>query len=251
MHHKKGGENLRLFINKKRTAIFLLTVLVFCLPIQSFAKERKHDDDVIRYVALGDSLAAGQTPYHTIGLSYANFIADYYKKEHVTVKLFNEGVSGFTSEQLKQSILLNQAEQMEIRNANIITVDIGANDLLGVLTTNPSQVPQAIQNVGSNLYVILSTIRQLNRHAHVYVMGYYNPFPYLPSDQQASLLSMLNGLNQTIQSTAKVNQASFVPTEKAIAKNPYLYIPNPLDIHLSLAGYQTVANEFWKYIDRD
>lgn len=235
-------------LKKKRAAIIFLTILGLCIPGQGLAKERK-PDDAMRYVALGDSLAAGQTPYHSIGLSYANYIADHFQNEHERVNLINEGVPGYTSEQLKESILLDQAEQLAIRNANLITIDIGANDLLGVLTTNPFQVPQAIENVGSNLYVILSSIRQLNSHAHIYVMGYYNPFPYLPSNEQSALLQMLHALNLTIQTVTTINHDTFVPTEATIAKHPFLYIPNPQDIHLSLAGYKAVAKDFWKAID--
>ncbi|MDQ0199099.1 hypothetical protein [Neobacillus ginsengisoli] len=71
---------------------------------------------------------------------------------------------------------------------------------------------------------------------------------------------MLDGLNKSIQVSSKVNGDTFVPTEKVIAKHYQTYIPNSLNIHLSLEGYQAVANQFWKailikeflgYIDRD
>ncbi|MDR6998873.1 hypothetical protein [Neobacillus niacini] len=43
---------------------------------------------------------------------------------------------------------------------------------------------------------------------------------------------------------------TFVPTEDLIAKHYEEYIPNPTNIHLSLEGYQIVAKEFWKVIDK-
>ncbi|MGM0875750.1 MAG: hypothetical protein ACQEWV_13365 [Bacillota bacterium] len=39
-------------------------------------------------------------------------------------------------------------------------------------------------------------------------------------------------------------------TEKIIAKNYETYLPNPEKIHLNQEGYQLVAKEFWKNIDK-
>lgn len=232
----------------KRKMVFIWMCLLLSIPMQSFAKETSTEGHVVRFVALGDSLAAGQTPYGGFGPSYANYIADDFQKEHVHAMLTNDGVSGFTSEQLREAIRLNQKEQAQIHSANLITIDIGANDLLGVLKTNPAQVPAAIQNVRKNLFLILASIHHMNPRAHVYVMGYYNPFPYLPSAQQASLLVMLHGLNQVIQLDAVMNDDTYVPTEQTIDKIPFVYIPNPQNIHLSPAGYKAVAWDFWKAI---
>jgi hypothetical protein len=41
----------------------------------------------------------------------------------------------------------------------------------------------------------LKTIDQLNPNVKVYVMGYYNPFPYLLNEHQKPLLSLLDTLN--------------------------------------------------------
>lgn len=136
---------------------------------------------------------------------------------------------------------------------------LGSNDLLSKLQ-DPTQIPAPIGTVAYNLNIILKTIDYLNPHVDVYVMGYYNPFPYYPQEQQVVLLPMLDGLNKSIQVSSKVNGDTFVPTEKVIAKHYQIYIPNPVNIYLSLEGYQAVANQFWKailikeflgYIDRD
>jgi hypothetical protein len=41
----------------------------------------------------------------------------------------------------------------------------------------------------------------------------------------------------------------YVPTEAVIAENYEEYLPNPYDIHLSPAGYHSIAKEFWKAIN--
>jgi lysophospholipase L1-like esterase len=79
------------------------------------------------------------------------------------------------------------------------------------------------------------------------MMGYYNPFPYLPQEQQQSLLPLLTIVNDVIENNTVEVGYTFVPTDKIIAKKVEEYIPTN-DIHLSEAGYQLVAKEIWKAI---
>jgi lysophospholipase L1-like esterase len=235
-------------ISRKFSSIVLAGALLASLPITTFAKgpEKK----VVDYVALGDSLAAGMTPTGGIGLGYADYLKNRFEQSQYTVGFTNYGVPGYTSGQVLQDIVLNRENiQMKIKEAEFLTIDIGSNDLLRVLNT-PAQIPAAIAAVAVNLQTILSYIDLLNPNVKVYVMGYYNPFPYLPQEQQAALLPMLDTLNQIIEGRANVNGDTYVATDTIIAKHYETYIPNPLNIHLSEEGYQLVAKEFWKNIDK-
>ncbi|NRD77279.1 L,D-transpeptidase family protein [Bacillus sp. BRMEA1] len=208
----------------------------------------------VDYVALGDSLAAGMTPEGQDGpvvngvdpnWGYPNYIAQDFSKSYQLLKFVNYGVSGYKTDNVLAD-LAKADVQNEIKKATHITIDIGANDVLPLLKTDLNQVPQAITTAGTNLYKILSTIDQLNPKAKVYVMGYYNPFPYYPQDQQAKLVPLLQGLNGAIQQDAVKNGATFVATDAVIAANYKNYITNPQNIHVSLPGYQVIAGEFWK-----
>ncbi|MFT9600090.1 SGNH/GDSL hydrolase family protein [Mesobacillus sp.] len=232
---------------KKFTSLLLVAILLLSIPVSTFAKPEKKK--VIDYVALGDSLAAGWTPDGRKDSGYGEYLAERFGQSQYTVNLDNYGVPGFTSTQLKNQIITNELVQDAIRNAEIITIDIGANDALQALKTgDPLIVGQALVNVKNNLDYILAKIDSLNPSVDVYVMGYYNPFPYLDKEHQAPLMSLLDSLNKTIEGIAKTNKDVYVPTEKVIAKHYEEYLPNPQDIHLSLEGYRTVAKEFWKAI---
>ncbi|MCJ8008212.1 SGNH/GDSL hydrolase family protein [Lederbergia wuyishanensis] len=233
-------------LGKRLFSLLLVGILFVSLPYSALAKPAKK---VIDYVALGDSLAAGQTPYREIDLGYADYLVDRFEQSQYTVGFTNFGVSGYTSEQLRNDVLSNPKVQYQIKEAEFITIDIGANDLLRALS-NPATLPSTFEALGANLHIILSTIDSLNPHAKVYVMGYYNPFPYRSAEDQAQLLPLLDILNQTIADRAHVNGDTFVPTAKLIEKHYETYLPNPLDIHLSKEGYQLVAKEFWKVIDK-
>lgn len=159
----------------------------------------------------------------------------------------NFGVSGYTTANVIAD--LGKVDvQKEIKEATHLTIDIGANDLLPIVKINPAQAPAAIGTIAANINTILSTIDQLNPKVKVYVMGYYNPFPYLPQEQQAQLIPLLTAFNGQIQAQAIQHGDTFVPTDTLIASKYLEYLPNPESIHLSLTGYQAIAGEFWKVI---
>lgn len=241
-------KNLGSGVMKQRKIYLSLVVtilLTLVLPLSSFAKDLNKED--LDYVSFGDSLAAGMTPYGEHDESYADFLTQRFEKSQYNVEHDRYGVSGFTSSQLLEQIQKPEVIA-SIIDADIITIDIGANDTLPHLE-NPAGIPVALQNVAINLSIILGTIDRINPDVEVYVMGYYNAFPYLPKAQQDRLMPMLNTLNSIIKNAATMNGDYFVPTEKVIAKRYQSFLPNPFDIHLSLEGYQAVAKEFWKVID--
>jgi lysophospholipase L1-like esterase len=225
--------------------LIILLVLLTLLPINTLAKGP--ENKVVDYVALGDSLAAGFSPYNVDGIGYPEYIVKRFEQSQYSVEFQNYGVGGFTSEHLKNLILSDQDKQAEIATADLITINIGANDLLSQLES-PENIQATLYNIAKNLQIILGTIDKLNPNAEVHIMGYYNPFPYLPLDQQQALLQLLDSLNHIIESSAYNNGDKFVPTAKVIARNYETYLPNPNNIHLSLEGYQVVAKEFWKSI---
>lgn len=236
---------------KKKVASFLMAgVLLLGLPFGAIAAEtKKKDTKTVQYVALGDSLAAGQTPDGYIDYGYADYIADNFKKSKYKLSDFdNFGVPGYTSEKLKNDLLKSKKIQKEVKEATHITIDIGANDLLPKIKTDPANAKDVIPVVASNLDSILKQIDNLNKKVKVYVMGYYNPFPYYPQAQQDALLPLLTGLNGQIEAVAKKNKDTYVATEKQIASKYSDYITNPTDIHLSSAGYKVLATQFWAAI---
>ncbi|KAA0548529.1 L,D-transpeptidase family protein [Bacillus sp. BGMRC 2118] len=200
------------------------------------------------YLALGDSLAAGQTPYGEDALGYPDYLAEHFSSSYQLIDFDNLGKSGYTSRQLREDVLNNEAVRAEIREASHITIDIGANDIFPLLLTDVTQVGTAIEEVSKNLDTILKTIDELNPTVDVYVMGYYNPIPYYPEDQQAQLYPLLQAFNTKLAEQAHTNGDGFISTESIIASNYQEYLPNQQDVHLSQQGYQAIASEFWRVI---
>jgi lysophospholipase L1-like esterase len=187
------------------------------------------------------------------------FFASRFEQSQYHVELDNYGVSGYRTTNIINELLnpLNPkyaSLRASIADAELVTIDIGANDLLAELTSiqaNPALAPAVLKGIGEKLFLILSEIDKITPDTKVYVMGYFNPFPHLPEEQQAALMPLLDAFNQTIQSVANMNGDIFVPTAKVIEKHEKEYLPNPADIHLDIEGNQVVAKEFWKAIQKN
>ncbi|WP_173918199.1 GDSL-type esterase/lipase family protein [Halobacillus sp. Marseille-Q1614] len=231
----------------KKLSAFLL-VFVLLISVASAVSAKGPVKKEVDYVALGDSLAYGITPDNKPGSGYPDYLVDRLEQSQYTVDYANFAVPRHTSANLA-AVLNEEFVQGKIKEAEYITINIGANDLLPV-RFNPSLVPGALQGVAVNLQGVLSKIDAINPDARVYVLGYYNPFPYAPEALQPQLKFLLDALNGVIQSAASENGDTYISTEKVIAKNYETYLPNPDNIHVSKEGYQAIAKEFWKKLDK-
>ncbi|WOV83637.1 S-layer homology domain-containing protein [Sporosarcina jeotgali] len=259
---------------KKFGFIFVLALLLqlTAFPLQFQAAETDAGGPTwvkpVNYLALGDSLAYGISSEGMPGKGYPDFLAQSLDDMKM-LSASNKGFAypGFTAtdvlkdlndnvtkpsagiHQSGQNIALHQA----IQDSTLITISVGANDMLKHIKIDPAtgvpqfdmaQITSAIQQVGMEYNQILKAIHEINPNVQVYVMGYYNPFPTLAADYQPQLAQLLAGLNGSIQAGMQGTSAVFVPTSEQIAKDYKRYLPNPANIHLSEAGYKVIADEF-------
>lgn len=228
------------------------------------------EESEIDYLAIGDSLAAGINEQGQLGKGYADFLAEMLNWEGA-LQSFNKGFSvpGYKTSDLLKDLKENPEKLIynlnglqeqsthlkeEIEKAEIITISIGANDVLASLKKdsetnelnyNLTNIITGVQSVGNNYKAIISTIKSSNPNAKIFVMGYYNPFPSL-ENYETQLVLLVNMIDDTIRSVAVANDAYFVEVSNEIAANAEAYLPNPNNIHLSEAGYQAVAQAFYE-----
>lgn len=233
--------------------IFSLIFLLSFFSLHAFAER-----PTLQYVALGDSLAAGYLNSGERGDGYPVYIAEGIEEETAyQVNLTNLGVGGYTTEDILDQ--LQQVDiQQELAEADFITIDIGANDILGKTGTDfdlsdPAElqriiqaVTEAISSVETNVTEIMSQIEELNPHAPIFFMGYYNALPYL--DGQETIQFMMTILNNTLQEASESYGATFIPTFNAFAGKHEIYLPNPNDIHPTKEGYEVIATLFLEEI---
>ncbi|WP_075619023.1 S-layer homology domain-containing protein [Paenisporosarcina indica] len=228
-------------------SVTLLFVLVLSLVVPNASANA----GTVNYLALGDSLAAGSTPYKTLDNGYSDFTAAALKEKNLLgsySKAF--AVPGDKTNDVLEDLTTNVQVREAVKSSNTITISAGAIDLLKdakldsekkVLVLDETKIPGNLKNVAVNYSLILNAIKELNPQAQVYVMGYYFPFPYVADVQKPKLIELTHTLNKTIESVAVSQGATFVSVYEKFGNDPKAYLPNPLDIHPNTEGYKLMS----------
>lgn len=202
-----------------------------------------------RYVALGDSIAAGQTPYREIDHSYTDLVALKFAKTG-NLETFTKELSfpGNTVEDVIQSIQSERAAEL-LNSATLVTISAGANDLLPLVKHNPekgsiqySQVAAdfSLNRVRNNMTILLQQLEEKAPNAKVYVMGYFFPYTSLHDEQRAGVEKQVATLNAILRKVATNQGVMFVE----VPQNFSAYLPNLSDVHPTREGYLQMANAF-------
>ena len=234
---------------KRLLSLVSITVLSLTLGVSSaFARTEN-------YVALGDSLAAGQTPYQEIDAGYSDLIAMRLGKmgqlSHYTKEL---AFPGFTTADVLARVKSEEASVL-LANATLITISAGANDLLRLVQVNPSagtlafsqlQVDFALNLARKNMAELLAEVKVRAPHAQVYVMGYYFAYPNVHATQKVGTNDQLVKLNTILQQQAEQAGMTYVHVYDAFGMQATNYLPNVADVHPNFEGYRQMANAFLK-----
>lgn len=255
----------------KKFSVLLILVLILQLVLPLTNIVQAEESKSLYYVALGDSLAAGMNENGEIGFGYADLLAKNYQEQKSEV-IFNKGFSypGFTTVDVLKGIEENVTKPIydlngvsqktvaikdAIQQADLITLSVGANDILknvnrsesGEFSFDTAGVIKSIQDVSVNYKKIFDSIYKINPEVDMIVMGLYNPFPYIEDPAIQKQLSMLvTTLNNSMKSIVENNGGIFTEVAAQIATDAKTYLPNPKNIHLSEAGYQVVADAMMK-----
>ncbi|WP_186725643.1 GDSL-type esterase/lipase family protein [Planomicrobium sp. CPCC 101110] len=229
-------------------------VLTVILLFGTAACGQQEIDSTVDYVALGDSLAAGQTPYSEIDAGYADLIAEELESQEQLEKYTKElAVPGYTTDDILKQLETENAKET-VQTADLITISAGANDLLRLVRVDPasgelgfdrSQAEEKLDDVRINMETMLAELRKQAPVADIYVLGYYFPFPHLQDNQKAELEDQLDRLNEILEGVAEQQEAKFVPVDEEFGENAIDKLPNAADIHPNREGYEAMADAFW------
>lgn len=230
--------------------ILFIFILAFLFLIPASAKTKK------KYLALGDSITYG---YGLDNLD-TNF-ATLFSKKH-DLELTNEAISGDETKDL-----LERISNYNINDYDVITLCIGANDVLGQFlddiigmdsleTINyimnidnnedfQNRVNQKLVEFKSNLAKIMGILK--SGHAQIYLMNVYNPyyrFSVEELDRQAD--KFVKRINEIIEEykndTYFVNlYKKFNSSKKELVNSQTTRIGYTSDPHPSPEGHEYIA----------
>lgn len=232
---------------KQLLSLVSITVLSLTLGVSSaFARAEN-------YVALGDSLAAGQTPYLEIDAGYSDLIAMRLGKMGQLSAYTKElAFPGFTTADVLERIKSEEARAI-LANATLITISAGANDLLRLVQVNPTagtltfsqlQVDYALNMARKNMADILAELKLRAPKAKVYIMGYYFAYPNVHATQKEGTNAQLLKLNTILEQQAEQAGMTYINVYDAFGLQSNHYLPNIADVHPNFEGYRQMANAF-------
>ncbi|MBN6188386.1 lipase [Aneurinibacillus sp. BA2021] len=192
-------------------------------------------------VALGDSLTRGTGD--ATGLGYVgNLRKRWAQNTGRDVYVLNHGVNGYKTADLLRDLQQKEDIRRTIRQADLITLSIGGNDLFhagGMEEVNPEQsrkrLPGALERYGQ----IVRIIRSLNPDAPLLYVGLYNAFADLPNARASyDVVQRWNG-----GATAVLYQYSgtvFIPTDDLFRTRGAAYLSSDR-FHPNQDGYRRIG----------
>jgi lysophospholipase L1-like esterase len=161
---------------------------------------------VLRYVALGDSLASGMGGE----ASYADFYARGLQRQTVRpVELTNLGRPGWTSAQLLEALRSSAMFRSAVAQADIVTWDIGGNDIIRAVVRSREGtcggddgldcVRETTEDFAAQWDAITDELATLRRDADVALRTFdlYTPF-VPPGTRSEETLAELAAMNSVI-----------------------------------------------------
>jgi lysophospholipase L1-like esterase len=251
------------------------TALVLLLTTQLTPSVNGAPAGTFNYTALGDSLAYGILDLS--GGGYVPRYANYVQTDTgATVSLNNLGQNGWTSGQLLNALRTNAAFRNSIANSQVVTWDIGGNDLLRITdeykggacggADNQDCLRSAVAMFKANWAAIIVEILSLRRTSDTVIrtMNVYNPFvkAWKASDSWANdgglndfqvIKPYLDEVNNYIEATATANNIPYAKVYQAFngingdedaGDKGYISPYDYSGVHPSDLGHKVIADLF-------
>ena len=181
---------------KKKILVMFFLALVITFSIYKNTFKDKH-----LYLALGDALAKGHTPFDSYNLSYVDYFADYLNKDTQKYIINKDYIDEDLrikdlTEEIKNSNIKKSTLPETIKNANIITISIGREELFSKLRSNYDIKDKSnykyIDLMYNDLKKLLYEIRKITDKP-IYVIGFYNPLT-ITSENEENIKDFLKSI---------------------------------------------------------
>lgn len=246
--------------------VFLLAFIVFLQVIpkapsllQTTTNKSSQKVKRLTYVALGDSLTQGVGDETKRG-GFVALVADQLQQDYqlTSIDYENFGKAGDRSDQILARLKKSDSMQKSLKEANVITLTCGGNDLLKVIKENIFHLKKKTfqkplkkyqQQVGS----LIEEIRKYNTKAPIYLLGIYNPF-YLNFPEFTQMQEIVDKWNQGSEQVAnKYQRVHFIPINDLLYKgldNQVGIVDSKADDLAANGESPSISNHLLSEVDR-
>jgi lysophospholipase L1-like esterase len=208
----------------------------------------------IMLVGLGDSLTKGVGDESDQG-GYVGMVEEKLEQQEdiKEVSVVNYGVRGHKTSNLQKK--LNEEKVIEsIKEADMILMTIGGNDIMSVVRNNifsldfePFRKEQ--KNYEKRLVDIFSTIRKHNPSTQIVYIGLYNPFKYM-LPELTEIDTIIHEWNLASQKIIKKDEkAVYVPVDSIFATESDVSLLYKDEFHPNESGYSIIADRVFEAIN--
>lgn len=205
-----------------------------------------------KMVSIGDSLTQGVGDETESG-GYVGILNHTFEDNHMNISIENFGKRGNRTDQLLAR-LENEEISSAIKDADIVLITIGANDIMKVVRSNYTNLniepfqEEKIKYI-ERLTAIFYKINELNPDTQIYLIGFYNPFERYFGDieQLDMILSDWNQAGETV--TEEFENVYYIPTEDLFSNSTINLLAED-NFHPNTSGYKLMAQRVLEYLSK-
>lgn len=213
----------------------LILVIILVFEIYTYGKSNK-----LYYVALGDSLTVGLNSYGKAEYGYTDYIKDYLVNSNKLRYYKNYAQNGYETSDIIKDISNNLVLKKDLRESDIVTLTIGANDFFHQIDLKNLELKSQIGLIIPKIDDCLKEIRKYAQNK-IIIIGYYNPSPFLFNTNTQEIDEIFKYIDSEYNQLSKKYNCIYISIYETF-KNNKDYLPNPNDIHPNIKGYQEIAN---------
>ncbi len=203
-----------------------------------------------KIVSIGDSLTEGIGDETDNG-GYVGILNNTFEDHNLNITVENFGKKGNRSDQLLKR-LDKEDITSAIKEADIVLITIGANDIMKVLKSNfmnVSMEPFEEERVKyiERLTAIFNKINELNPDSQIYLIGFYNPFERHFGEIKELEMIIENWNNAGKSLSEEYENVKYVPT-KDLFSNSNIDLLAEDEFHPNTSGYKLMAKRVLEYL---
>lgn len=222
--------------------IKLIVLIITCILVYLIYTNNSNIKN-ITYISLGDGYAKGINSYGEVNYGYSDYLKDEINSSNQLNNYYNYGEEDIKINDLYNNILINKQEDKKpnikqaLREADILTISIGLNDLIYRKNIYISNVGNAnekiIQNIIIDLDQLITEIKKYYKN-DIYLIGYYNFY-----SQDSVEKKLLDNLSEKYKSYSKRKNIIYIDNSN-MNNNLITYLDNPNSYYPNTEGYKKI-----------